>query len=148
MAEHVPHEDDEIDWVVVAQADGILPARDHISITQAATALRSRARALGVPIDQVAKERYRAYDPDRATMTADEVLDPVAQAALVEGLDLHEEIALHQEIRRRRGVVPDLDAATKALLWDRLGPDRSPQPSSPRGSRRGRTGGVTAPPRR
>jgi hypothetical protein len=46
MAEHVPHEDDE-DWVVIALPEGILSARDHISITQAASVLRSRVRARG-----------------------------------------------------------------------------------------------------
>jgi AmiR/NasT family two-component response regulator len=59
MAEHVPHGDDEPDWIVIAQAEGVLSARDHIGILEAATALRTKAEALGVPIDQFAQDLVR-----------------------------------------------------------------------------------------
>jgi hypothetical protein len=60
MVEHVPQKDDEPTWVVVAQAEGILAARDHVSITEAAAALPVRARALGVSIDRFARDLVRS----------------------------------------------------------------------------------------
>lgn len=60
MAAHGSHEDDEPDWVVIAQAEGILAARDHVSITEAAAALPVRARALGVSIDRFARDLVRS----------------------------------------------------------------------------------------
>jgi AmiR/NasT family two-component response regulator len=60
MTEYVPHADDEPDWVVIAQAEGIVAARDHTGITEAAIALRTRARTLGVPIEQLAQDLVRA----------------------------------------------------------------------------------------
>ena len=60
MAEHVPHADGEPDWVVILQAEGILSARNHSSITEAALALRTHALALGVSIDQLAQDLVRA----------------------------------------------------------------------------------------
>jgi hypothetical protein len=58
--QHVPHEDDEPDWVVIAQAEGILAARDHIGVTEAAIAMRTHALALGVSTDQLAQDLVRA----------------------------------------------------------------------------------------
>ncbi len=60
MAERVRHELDEPEWVVVAQAEGILSARDHIDILEAAVALRTRAAASGTPIEEVARELVRS----------------------------------------------------------------------------------------
>jgi hypothetical protein len=68
MAEHVRHEDDEPDWIVIAQAEGILSARNHIDILEAATALRTKAEALGVPIDQFAHDLVR---PKRSGSSGD-----------------------------------------------------------------------------
>jgi AmiR/NasT family two-component response regulator len=59
MTEHVPHEDDEPDWVAIAQAEGVLSARERISVTEAATALRTRARARGVSVDKFARDLVR-----------------------------------------------------------------------------------------
>lgn len=64
MTEHRQHQDDdELDWVLIAQAEGIVSARDRISITRAAAALRARARTLDMPIDQLAKDLVRSLRP-------------------------------------------------------------------------------------
>jgi hypothetical protein len=60
MAAHGSHEDDEPDWVVIAQAEGILAARDGTDVAAAAAALRDRARTLGVPVDQLARDLVRS----------------------------------------------------------------------------------------
>lgn len=60
MTEHVPYDDYEPDWVVIAQAEGILAARHHTGITEAAIALRTSARLLGVPIEHLAQDLVRA----------------------------------------------------------------------------------------
>lgn len=64
MAEHRQHQvDDEPDWVLIAQAEGIVSARDRISITEAAAALRDRAQTLDMAIDQLAKDLVRSLRP-------------------------------------------------------------------------------------
>ena len=47
MVAHVRHEDDEPTSVVVAQAKGVLSARDHVSVGEAAAALRNRPARSG-----------------------------------------------------------------------------------------------------
>jgi AmiR/NasT family two-component response regulator len=60
MAEHVRDVDDEPGWVVIAQAEGLLSARDHITVREASIALRTRALAIGVPVDQLAQDLVRS----------------------------------------------------------------------------------------
>lgn len=110
-------QDDQPDWVVIAQAEGVLSARDRVSITEAAGRLRIMARALGKPVDRVARDVMR---PLRARSGAR--YDRLARSgpALADGLDLDEEVALHEEITRRRGGLPDLDADAESVLRAQL----------------------------
>jgi AmiR/NasT family two-component response regulator len=63
MAEDVPHEDDEPDWVAIAQAEGMLSAREHVTVREASIALRARALAIGVPVDELARDLVRSARP-------------------------------------------------------------------------------------
>lgn len=56
MTESVPHEEAQLDWTLIAQAEGVLSARERVSITEAAEMLRDRAQALGMPVEHVARE--------------------------------------------------------------------------------------------
>jgi hypothetical protein len=95
----------EPDWVVIAQAEGILSARHRLTIAEATAALRDDARALGVPLDRLAEDLVGcAGAPWGAIGWGD--LD----------LELDDEVALQEEMRRRRREPLDLDAATEALL--------------------------------
>ena len=56
MAEREPYEKNPLDWVVIAQAEGVVSARERVGITEAAELLRGRARARGLSIEHVARD--------------------------------------------------------------------------------------------
>lgn len=61
MTDRIPdHEDHEFNWVVIAQAEGLLSVQEQVTITEAADTLRNRARALGVPVEHVARDLVAA----------------------------------------------------------------------------------------
>ena len=51
----------------------------------------------------------------------------MSDAPFVEGLDLDEELALHEEMKRRRAKPPSLGAATEAVLRAHLLGDSRPR---------------------
>lgn len=63
MAERVAHGTDQFDRTVIAQAEGVLSAREHVDIAVAAETLRGRALARGVSIEQVAREVVASTQP-------------------------------------------------------------------------------------
>jgi hypothetical protein len=109
MTAHAQDQYTEPDWVVIAQAEGILSARHHLGIADAIVWLRSEALAFGVPVEQLAEDLVRSAGP------ADRVpLQPVSPGSVQ--LDLAEEVALHEEMRARRPEPLELDEATAAAL--------------------------------
>lgn len=61
MIERVPDDEDlEFDWVMIAQAEGLLSVQERVTISEAADTLRSRARAVGVPVDHMARDLVAA----------------------------------------------------------------------------------------
>ena len=56
MAEREPYEQNQLDWIVIAQAQGVVSARERVDITEAAELLRGRARARGLSIEHVARD--------------------------------------------------------------------------------------------
>jgi hypothetical protein len=106
-------QDAEPDWVVVAQAEGILSARHHFGIAEATARLRAEAFAVGVSIEELAEDLVRSAGvPDRrATPPYLRVARPRSGC-----LDLDEEVALHEEMRSRRPEPLVLDGPTEAAL--------------------------------
>ena len=105
MTVYALDEDTDPDWVVIAQAEGILSARHCLTITEATAALRDDARALGVPLDRLAEDLVGCAGVPRGA---------AGRASLA--LDLDDEVALQAEMRCRRHEPVDVDAGTEAIL--------------------------------
>lgn len=137
MTEHVPHEADQPAWVAVAQAKGVLSARDGTGFAESSRTLR--AGALDSPTGHVPQVLAQSLRLDRtatfpltrgAGTLADTAAGTERGSFFTEGLDLDEELALHEEMKRRRNDPPDVDAATDAALRAQLLRDsRTPQSS-------------------
>lgn len=97
-------QDDRPEWFLGARTDGAVGVRDLIAIPRVLDALW----AGGDPIDRV------ALPPMRPGSGA------VSGALFDEGLDLDEELALHEEMKGRRADPPLLDAGTEAVLRAQL----------------------------
>ena len=113
MTSYAQDREVESEWVVIAQAEGILSARHRLPIADATAVLRDDAHARGVPILRLAEDLV--YDADRTWWGA--AADPERSPV---GLDLDEEQALHDGIRRRRPAPVVLDAETETLLRELL----------------------------
>ena len=100
----------EPDWVVIAQAEGILSARYRIDIAEATDWLRTEAAVLGTGIEELAGDLVqRAVGRESAAA-------PRAVRPRSARLDLDEEIALHEEMRGRGPEPLALDVVTEAAL--------------------------------
>jgi hypothetical protein len=113
MTAYVQDQDTDPDWVVIAQAEGILAARHRVSIADAVATLRTEADALRLPVGRLAEDLV-----DRAGGPGGTALPGTAWAMgpADPDLDLDEEVALQEEIRLRRPEPLDLDAVTEAHL--------------------------------
>ena len=97
------------DWVLIAQAEGILSARYGLDIAEATDWLRTEAAVLGVGIDDLAEGLVRsAVAPKPAA--------PRAARPRSAHPDLDEEITLQQEMRGRCAEPLALDVVTEAAL--------------------------------
>jgi hypothetical protein len=112
MTAYVQDQDTDPDWVVIAQAEGILAARHRISIADAVATLRTEADALRMPVGLLAEDLVGraggAAVPGAAW--------PVSPLSPDPDLDLEEEMALQEEIRLRRPEPLALDEVTEAHL--------------------------------
>ena len=112
MTAYVQDQDTDPDWVVIAQAEGILAARHRISIADAVATLRTEADALRVPVGLLAEDLVGRAGGAAVPGTA----WPVSPLSPDLDLDLEEEMALQEEIRLRRPEPLALDAVTEAHL--------------------------------
>lgn len=101
------------DWVVIAQAEGILSARYGFDIAEATDWLRTEAAVLGVAIDDLAEGLVRSA-VTREPVAAPRPLPAVRPRSAL--LDLDEEITLHEEMRGRSPEPVALDIVTEAAL--------------------------------
>lgn len=135
MTEHVPHEAEQLDRVAIAPADQLCPTLHEMRVIKVAGVLRLRTRILGSLTDHVARHLGRSLQLSRSETSsqlcgpgtrADAAVGIEHESASVEGLELDEEPALHEEMKRRRGDAPDVDAATEAILRAQLLPASGP----------------------
>lgn len=103
----------ELDWVVIAQAEGILAARHDLDIAEATAWLRTEAAMLGTGIGELAEDLVRSA-AGREPVVAPRPLRVVRPRSA--RLDLDEEITLHDEMRGRRPEPRALDVVTEAAL--------------------------------
>ena len=103
----------ELDWVVIAQAEGVLSARHDIDIAEATARLRTESAVLGTGIEELAEDLVRSA-AGREPVAAPRPLRVVRPRSA--RLDLDEEITLHDEMRGRRPEPLALDVVTEAAL--------------------------------
>ena len=112
------YRDADPDRVVIAQAEGIVSARHHLGIAGATAWLRDEAHALGVPLGWLAEDVVNSADaPDRVAAPRPRPVGRPGWACL----DLDEELALHEEMWRRRPEPLRLDETTEVALRRLLG---------------------------
>jgi hypothetical protein len=114
MTAYVQDQDTDPDWVVIAQAEGILAARHRIGIADAVATLRTEADALRMPVGLLAEDLVGRAGGAAVPGTAWPV-SPLSPDLDLD-LDLEEEMALQEEIRLRRPEPLALDEVTEAHL--------------------------------